>query len=737
MSCESILVVSPEQSIYEGAKQLLGKSICGVQAVRSAEQALDLLAQDTFAVVVCDHILPGMSGAEFFENIKLRYPLAFRILLGEKSPGFQLVECLKRCEAHYFVSKPLDVGELTWAVERALEQRSYKIKCDTLISHLENMAEARAGEALAFERRYHVVFEQSNSIILLCRWDGSLLEVNRHGRNVLGISPNARLTQSIQDFLVSERFFHEVKQLLNQRGEARGSETAVCLPNGQELPIKVDAYALDDAIAGKVILCILTDLSEEADLQVRLNETQARFRATLDAISDPIFGVDRFKRVVSYNEALVSLVRTKKDEPVLGISCHDLLMKEKDGMCNEGAEKLGCPVERVLSDGETVSDLLHMALGSGEKRWWRRTFFPVFDMDGKPHQVVVVMRDVTEDVNAKERISGLNKELRQALAELTAKNQELSKTLSELKETQGYLLQSEKMASIGQLAAGVAHEINNPVGFISSNLHSLRDYAYDIADLLRLYEQAMEKAVQICPDSEELLELTRQITSQKEEIDIEFLLEDLNELIAQSMEGTDRVKKIIADLKDFSHVDRSELEHADINRGIESTLNIVWNELKYKASVHKNYGELPPLLCYPQQINQVFMNLLVNAAQAIKTKGEIFIETRTVNQPQSGIEVEIRDTGSGIPPEIMDKIFDPFFTTKPVGKGTGLGLNVSYKIVHAHRGEIRVESEVGRGTSFIVFLPFLDEEDFGDSASGDSEVPPVQDTRITPSIQHA
>ncbi len=174
------------------------------------------------------------------------------------------------------------------------------------------------------------------------------------------------------------------------------------------------------------------------------------------------------------------------------------------------------------------------------------------------------------------------------------------------------------------------------------------------------------------------------------------------DLIQESQEGVERIKNIVIDLKDFAHPSENKMQSADINKGLESTLNVVWNELKYKASVIRDFGPLPLVTCYPQQINQVFMNILINAAQSIDDHGEIRIST----QAQDGfVMIRISDTGIGIPPENLSKIFDPFFTTKEVGKGTGLGMNVAYNIIQKHKGRIDVESTVGKGTTFTVRIP--------------------------------
>jgi len=275
----------------------------------------------------------------------------------------------------------------------------------------------------------------------------------------------------------------------------------------------------------------------------------------------------------------------------------------------------------------------------------------------------------------------------------------------EYKKAQAQLLHAEKMASVGQLAAGVAHEINNPTGFVSSNLRTLSDYQKDIMGLMEEYkklikmldDEAGKKRLPPCA-----VEQTKRILDREKEIDVEFIVNDIMDLIEDCKEGTGRIKKIVLDLKDFAHPGEDKVQTADINKGIESTLNVVWNELKYKAKVAKEYGELPLIECYAHQLNQVFMNLLVNAAQAMEKQGEIRISTRADN---GYVEISIADNGKGIPEENLSRIFDPFFTTKDVGKGTGLGLNMAYNIIKKHQGTIDVESMIGKGTTFTIRIP--------------------------------
>lgn len=292
-----------------------------------------------------------------------------------------------------------------------------------------------------------------------------------------------------------------------------------------------------------------------------------------------------------------------------------------------------------------------------------------------------------------ERVKRRTAAIEQANQQLQANNIELKQLNEKLESAHTQLLQSEKMASIGQLAAGVAHEINNPVGFVNSNLGTLGKYMTNLFDVISAYQTAEARVgADSCPEVAEI----------KKKVDYAYLVEDIPSLMKESQDGLARVKRIVQDLKDFSHVDESNWQHANLERGMDSTLNVVSNEIKYKAKVVKEYAGIPDVECMPSQINQVFMNMLVNAAQAIEKDGTI-----TVRSGASGEEVwvEVEDTGKGISPEHLNRIFDPFFTTKPVGKGTGLGLSLSYGIVQKHNGRIEVKSEVGKGSTFRVWLP--------------------------------
>jgi len=286
-------------------------------------------------------------------------------------------------------------------------------------------------------------------------------------------------------------------------------------------------------------------------------------------------------------------------------------------------------------------------------------------------------------------------ERKRAEQTLSESYQKLKESNRKLEEMYQQLLQSEKLASIGQLAAGVAHEINNPIGFVNANLEMLREYVAGLLQLVALYERA-EDLLAAHPD---LLEQIEQLRSR---IDLDHLRADVTDLLDESLDGVQRVRRIVQDLKDFSRVGEVEWQNFDLHAALDSTLNIVRSEIKRKAEVTREYGTLPAIEGVPAQLNQVFLNLLINACQAIEQDGRIVVRT---GREGDWVWVEVEDNGCGIPADNMTRIFEPFFTTKPVGTGTGLGLSLSYGIVTQHGGRIEISSQLGAGSTFRVWLP--------------------------------
>lgn len=410
----------------------------------------------------------------------------------------------------------------------------------------------------------------------------------------------------------------------------------------------------------------------------QVHRAEKEWEGTIDCLREVVVLVDDVGRVRRCNKALVKLT---------GKGYADLIGKElreiftKDSFADD-----------VLQGQST--EICHELGG----RWFLANSYR---LDDGPEEggVVLTLYDYTS-------LKLLTSQLIDSNRNLETKSRQLEAAYAELKTTQIKILTQEKMATIGQLAAGVAHEINNPIGFVSSNLRTLQKYLARLVEFIHVQDEAIQALGN--PSTLKSIETARQ------QLKPEFIIGDVVELIAESLDGAERVMKIVQDLKGITRVDESEWRMIDLVECFESTINIVWNEIKYKATLVRDFSELPLIRCYPHQLNQVFMNLLINAAQAIDKEGQI-----TVKAWQDGemVQFSVTDTGCGIPPENLSRIFEPFFTTKEVGVGTGMGLSLSYQIVKKHQGEIFVESEPGKWTTFTVRLP-ID----GGVVSGGTEV---------------
>ncbi len=354
--------------------------------------------------------------------------------------------------------------------------------------------------------------------------------------------------------------------------------------------------------------------------------------------------------------------------------------------------------------GEDMDVARRMLAASGAQRL--RDAVPQSDSEAAMLAAFLNLQDALSKANSElqaanadleNRVAERTRALQDANAELLAQRDELQALLTRLESVQLQLLQKEKMASVGQLAAGVAHEINNPIGFVSSNLTMLGEYSEDLLAIVDAYATTDSL---IARDPHALAMIHRI----KMDRDLDFLRGDLKTLLAESRDGLRRVTRIVDDLKDFSRLDDDSWQTVDLHTGLNSTINIVLSEVRQKAELRREYGDLPPLRCHPGQLNQVFMNLLINAAQAIEQHGLIIVRTGSAD---GWGWVEFCDNGCGIPGGQLSRIFEPFFTTKPIGEGTGLGLSMSYSIVHNHSGRIEVSSTVGQGSCFRVCLPLM------------------------------
>ncbi|KQC11542.1 MAG: hypothetical protein APR62_09655 [Smithella sp. SDB] len=428
-------------------------------------------------------------------------------------------------------------------------------------------------------------------------------------------------------------------------------------------------------------------------IEEALRESEDKRRFILKDIEEAYYETDMVGRFTFINDAMCHLIGYTRDE---------LIGKRYWHLVDETTIKT--MKDAVDKSYKTVNILdMEASRKDGTKLIFETSISVIRDIEGTLIGFRGISRDVTKrrqmeyalKMNQEELIKK-NKEVDESREKIQFALEKLGKTHEELKASQLKILQQEKMASIGQLAAGVAHEINNPLAFISSNLGTLDKYINRLINFIEVQSREIE--------SLRNAEVVEKIGKKRKELKLDHVIKDVKGLIAESVDGSERMKKIIRELNCFSRMDEEEYIEADINECIESAVSIVLPELKYKATLKKDYATLPITKCHPHQISQVIVNLLINAVNSIEEQGEIAIKTWDRDQ---SIWVEISDTGRGISEENLSKIFEPFFTTKEIGKGTGLGLSITYEIIQKHKGDITVKSEVGKGTTFIVRIPVI------------------------------
>ena len=541
------------------------------------------------------------------------------------------------------------------------------------------------------EQLYRTIFQARGNAMLIFSKDGTIIRVNPQFEEMTGYARHdVENVKNWRQFLMEQDLpgLEKLSRELWAREDSTpiNAEIRFLTRDGQ---IRYALMSASRIIGTSHSIAFLTDFTVRRNMNQVLLESQNKlsrqheelqqifrqvevikkeWELTLDCLDDIVVLTDQDGHIKRCNKAL-KIFTGKEYDDLIGLPINDLL----GGFVISAQE--------FHHEGVEMCDLI-----SG-RHLVARTY-PFNNVDEAQTGTVLTLHDIT-------RIKQVTHELAQANLKLKSKRRELQKAYNELAESQQRILQQEKMASIGQLAAGVAHEINNPIGFINSNLGTLDKYMRRLSEFLEALTAAM------VPDGDAADHLARM----RKTLKIDYILNDIPSLLSESLDGAERVKKIVQDLKSFSRSDDGEPKAADLVQCLDSTINIVWNELKYKAELVRDFQELPPVVCHAQQLNQVFMNLLVNAAHAIKERGIIKVSTR---KEDPWVMISISDNGCGIEPQNISRLFDPFFTTKPIGQGTGLGLAIAYDIVKKHKGDIEVDTQLGIGTTFTVRLPYRD-----------------------------
>lgn len=570
-------------------------------------------------------------------------------------------------------------------------------------------------DLLRLENQFNFLLRFANDIILLMDADGNILEANDVAVNTYGWPLEQLLTLNIRD-LRDPATLDQIQQQLKLTAETGALfETRHKRRDGSTFPVELSSRLFEHE--GRTYRqSIVRDITERHKMQSKLARDASRFEGLLklNEVATQLpekefmqFGLEWVERLTDSKIAFIHFVND--DQETIELVAWSAATRSK--YCTASYDdhypvsQAGIWAEclrqhRPVTFNDYANYPAKHGLPEGHSELKRLISVPV--IEGNKVRVILGVGNKDSDYNDEdiEIASLFGNDMWRIIHRLRLEselklNLEQQRALNrQLEEAQNHLLQSEKMASLGQLAAGVAHELNNPIGFVYSNMGTLESYLNDIFAINAAFEDA-EHSLGGNPVLAHVLKL-------KKEKDYDYIKQDIFQLMAQSKDGLARMRKIVQDLKDFSHVGDEGWKWADLHKGLDSTLNIVWNELKYKCQVNKEYGTLPEIYCIASQLNQVFLNLLVNAAQAIEDKGTITLRTGIKDEE---VWVEITDTGKGIPPEQISRIFDPFFTTKPVGVGTGLGLSLSYGIMQKHQGRIEVSSEVGKGTTMRLHLP--------------------------------
>ena len=683
---KSILAVDDDPAILRVLTQILTVE----QGIRlfTAENAVEaktILDNQAIDLVITDINIPGESGLDLAKFIKANHHRIAIIIFSVISDPDQIRQIMD-IGLYGYILKPFDRRQILITIENALRRHDLEMHNwetqqnmkDQLFqkSHQLRKLNFKIGETQATLKstnsilQEQLIFQQAllealPHPVFYKALDGVYIGCNSAFESIVERPKDQIIGKTVVDFSKDENFIAQTRwaeKRLMENAETISYESDTTT-NNSEFRSFIITKALYNDHYGKPsgIVTSMLDITDRKENEKALKASEKMVRQIMDNLGIGVILIGPNLVIKEMNRQFHAWFNSTNGQE--GILCYHLLYgPQQISPCES------CSILETFKDGE-VRDTVTEITCAGRNCNYRVVTTPIVNSSGRVTSVIAIYEDITKKIVMERE-----------------------------------LVQNQKLASIGQLAAGVAHEINNPTGFVSSNLKTLDDYQKDLKQLINAYRK-LKSIWATIPEEQNIPVVSNhfaEIEKVEQEIDIDYISNDIGQLIAESREGADRIKKIVEDLKRFAHPGQDKVQDTDINAELESTLNIVNNELKYKAKIIKEFGELPIITANPQQLNQVFANLLVNAAQAVSQKGEIKITTVDLGDV---IEIRLSDNGCGIPEENLSKIYDPFFTTKEVGKGTGLGMNIVYNIVQKHQGTISVNSKVGQGTTFIIQLP--------------------------------
>ena len=677
---EKILIVDDEESLRQVVGKMLDRKGYACTLAANALEAREYLKREHYDLVLSDIMMPGEPGLDFSRYVISEYPdTAVVMLTGVIEPS--IAEAALQMGAFGYITKPIDTNSLVINVASALHRLKLEIESSSWQDQLEALVEERtmalketisrlenAQEALReSEWNYGSIFENSKDAVYITSKEGHFIEINKAGLELFGYSREEFQSILIQQLYNQPSDRKRFIQSVEEKGFVKDYPLDMKKKDGGLLHLLATASVRQDH-DGDVIgyQGILRDVTERVGMEEELRNAHRENEYLIAAIPSILIGLSIDERVIKWNQ---------QADKILGVPYDDAIGQPL-GKCvaNWEWERVSDAITECRKRNKRIRvDGLRFRRTDGKERLLELNFSPVLSHEGHAKGLLILGSDTTER-----------------------------------KFLEDQLVQAQKLESIGQLAAGIAHEINTPTQYVGDNTLFLRDAFNDLNALLVKYDQLL----QAVKNGETTDDVVKELESLTEEKELDYLTEEIPEAIRQTLEGVGSVSKIVRSMKEFSHPGGEEKVGVDINAAIESTITVAKNEWKYVAETLTDLDPTLPLVpCLRGEINQVVLNTIINAVHAIAEvvgdgsngKGKITLSTA---RDDGWAEIRISDTGNGIPDEIRTRIFDPFFTTKEVGKGTGQGLALAHSvIVDKHGGSITFDTETGKGTTFIIRLP--------------------------------